>query len=507
MSQAPSAPPPELAESLPDRLLALRNAQAQWAGQPMAQRVGIIARLRARLADEAASLAGAVNLPQRSRAFETLSAEVLPLVEACRWLTREAPRILAPQTIGSRSRPWWGAGHGLRTYRDPLGVVLIIGPGNFPLMLPGIQALHALVAGNAVVIKPGQAGGASLQQLRAMLVDAGLDSGLVWVTGEEPHYAENLIDLGVDKLVFTGSAATGRKVLARAAQRLTPAVVELSGCDAVFVLPSAEPERVRKALLFGLRINGGQTCIAPRRVFLLRSHWAAIAEPVIRAVADWPGIPVPRAAADRAQRAVAAAVAAGGRLACGAVEPAGANGSSTGDGQAAEGHVAFAASIVVDPPRDADLVCEDLFAPVMSITLVDSPDEALRLAAECPYRLGASVFGARREAEQFARRVDAGCVTINDLIAPTADPRLAFGGRGRSGFGVTRGAEGLLEMTQIKSVLVQSARWLPHLDPPHDRDEPLMLGLIRALHAGTLGQRWAGLQAAWRAMRSGDATS
>jgi acyl-CoA reductase-like NAD-dependent aldehyde dehydrogenase len=224
---------------------------------------------------------------------------------------------------------------------------------------------------------------------------------------------------GVDKVFLTGSEETGRAVLATLAPHGIPAVMELSGHDAVFVCDGADLGLVARCVAYGVTFNGGATCIAPRRVFVTRAM-AAELEP---------------------------------RLA-----------KALGEG-----------------------------APAVSIIAVETIDEALALSNQCPYRLGASVFGPPNVAAAVAARVDAGCVVVNDMIAPTADPRLPFGGRGRSGFGLTRGAEGLLEMTRVKAVATRIGSFRPHLEPPHAGDEALFAAYLSAAHGGRIAARVRGV--------------
>jgi acyl-CoA reductase-like NAD-dependent aldehyde dehydrogenase len=150
-------------------------------------------------------------------------------------------------------------------------------------------------------------------------------------------------------------------------------------------------------------------------------------------------------------------------------------------------------AVVADARVDMPLLQEDLFAPILSLVPVAGEDEAVAAANACPYALGASVFGPEAPALRVADRLDVGCVQIGDVIAPTGDPRLPFGGRRASGFGVTRGAEGLLEMTAIKTVSIRRGRHLQHLEPMRPGDEALFLGYLRAGHARSLRARASGL--------------
>jgi acyl-CoA reductase-like NAD-dependent aldehyde dehydrogenase len=235
-------------------------------------------------------------------------------------------------------------------------------------------------------------------------MDSGLPGSAVQLLSESPEEAQQAIDSGADKVVFTGSNSSGRAVMERLARYGTPSVMELSGDDSVFVRPGADIDLVIRALRFGMTFNHGDTCIAPKRVIV------------------WP----PNANA------------VGARL-------------------------------------HAERIC----IPVIEFS---SDDEALAASAASGYALGATVFGPDEDAINFARRINAGSVVVNDMIVPTADPRLPFGGRGNSGFGVTRGAEGLLEMTAVKTIAVRRTRWLPHLDPARPSDAQLFHHYIRWSH-------------------------
>lgn len=450
-------------------LTAARAAQTGWAVTPVADRLAVVARLRRRIAERAEALVAALaDRPGRTPA-ESLAAEILPLADACRFLEREAAALLRPRRLGSRGRPGWLFGVKAEVRREPFGTMLVIAPSNYPLLLAGVQAMQALAAGNAVLVKPAPGCAEPMVLIGRWLAEAGLPEGVFAVLGDSPAEAEAVIDAGVEKVVLTGSAETGRRVMARLADRLIPATMELSGNDAVFVLPGADPGFVAGALAFGLRFNGSATCIAPRRVFVTRDRAAELERALAGRIAGLPATPVPLPVRARLARLVEEALGLGGRLA----GPAPAVDSPE-----------LAPVVVADARPDMALLSEDVFAPVLALIPVSDMEEALRLAAASPYALGASIFGPEAEARALALRVDAGSVTVNDLIAPTADPRLPFGGRRRSGWGVTRGAEGLLEMTQVKTVTVSPGRFRPHHAPLRDRDAALLLAWLRLAHGG-----------------------
>lgn len=386
-------------------LTAMRFAQAGWAARPLQSRLEVIAAARRELARDGLLLAEQVPRPPE----QTMVSEVIPLLEACRFLEREAPTLLATRRHGWRGRPWWLNGVHLEVRREPLGVVLVVGPSNYPLLLAAVQTLQALAAGNAVIIKPGAGATPVLRRFVDCLETAHLPQGVLSITDESPEQAEAAIRDGVDKVFLTGSTNTGRKVLSTLVATTTPAVMELSGDDAAIILPHADLALATAAIRFGRRFNGGNTCIAPRRVIA----------------------------------------------------------------------VAPAARDVASKLPDVD-VCE---APTVTA--------AIDIANSSPFGLGASIFGPERDALSVAARLRCGVVVINDMIVPTADPRMPFGGRGASGFGVTRGAEGLLEMTCVKAVAVRRSRWLPHLNPSRAADADLFAAFAGLLHAGGgLAERW-----------------
>ncbi len=454
----------------------MRAAQAGWAARPVAERLAVLRRARHRLADRATAIAATVPDEGRRAPGETLPLEVLPLADAVAFLETQAPRLLAPRRLGRRGRPAWLGGIEAEIRREPLGLVLILGPYNYPLFLPGVQLVQALAAGNAVLVKPAAGCAAPVLALAALLAEAGLPDGVLRVLDDTVAAGRAALDCAIDKVVLTGSAGTGRAVLAALAPRLVPATLELSGCDAVFVLPGADLDLVTAALAWGVRLNGGATCIAPRRVFLTPDQAARLAPALAAALAGAPPVPVRDAARRRAEALLAEAAARGCPIAGWPGEP---------------GAAGMSPVLVADAPPGLALLHEDLFAPVLALVPVADAEAALAAAAECPLALGAAIFGPAAAAQALAGRVRAGAVTINDLIAPTADPRLPFGGRGASGFGVTRGAEGLLEFTAVKTVSLRRGRFRPHYDAPRPEDAALFAALIAAAHGTGPGRRLA----------------
>ena len=398
-------------------LAAERESQARWAAVPIARRLEFVRKLRHLLALHAGALASAAAGVSQRLVAEKLASEVLPLADACRWLERRAASVLAARHCGSSGRPLWMRGASFEVRRQPFGIVLVIGPGNYPLFLPAVHALHALAAGNAVLLKPAPGTGGVASAFAKLARSAGLGSALLTILPESVEAARRAIARNVDKVIFTGSSENGRDVLFELARSNTPAVMELSGEDAVLVLADADLAVVVRALCFGSRLNGGTTCIAPRRVIVVQ-------------------------------------------------------------------------------PLAGDLVARMSRAgvPALPIEEVSNEEAALRRVASSRFALGVSVFSRNvTRARALAGRIASGFVLINDLIVPTADPRMPFGGVKASGFGVTRGDEGLLEMTFPHVVAVRHGKSRPHFAEPRAGDARLFSSYILAAH-GRGPQRLAALR-------------
>jgi acyl-CoA reductase-like NAD-dependent aldehyde dehydrogenase len=432
-----------------------------WRQTPLRERLRIITRARRLLAIRAAAVAATWD-DRRPRA-DTLTAEILPLLASMRFLERRAARILAPRRLRG-GRPLWLLGVTAELHREPRGVVLILGPSNYPLFLPGAQIAQALAAGNAVCAKPAPGCAGPLEAFAAILAEAGLPEGVLQVLDDTIATGAAAASAAFDLILLTGSAETGRSVLAASAPRLTPATMELSGNDAVFVLPAADIDAVAAALAYGMRLNSGATCIAPRRVFVLPQQAERLASALLARIARLRLTPPPPIVASRLERLVAEAIADGARLLHGAEQ--------TG------------AVILVDARPEMRLLREDVFAPWLAFVPVADMAEAIAAQRLCPYALGASIFGPEPEARAMAGYLQVGSVCINDLIVPTADPRLPFGGRGLSGFGVTRGDEGLLDMTVVKTISLRRGRFMPHLAEARSTDADRYAGLILLLYGG-----------------------
>ena len=474
----------ETVEPSAELLMAMRRAQQLWSARALRERLSVVRRFREMLADDCASVSTTMGRNTNCLPAEIVASQIMPLLDACRFLERSASKNLRTRSLGANRRPLFLWGVRGRVRRDAHGIVLIIAPSNYPLFLPGVQALQALVAGNAVLLKPGNGGNETARILANLLSRAGLPPNGFHLLPEAPDSARAVINIGVDKVVFTGAAPTGVSILQQLAPHLTPAIMELSGCDAVIVRADADLGLVARAIAFGLRLNAGETCIAPRRIFV-PEQLATELEGRLAATFDaLPDLPLSQKQRDNARRIAAQSLTRGAHLVVGNV-------TSEEDFRAP--------MIIAGVPPDSPLLNEDYFAPIATLITVRDDEEALKRVAACPYALGVSIFSRdMKAAEQMGSRIHAGVLTINDLIAPTADPRLPFGGRGRSGFGVTRGAEGLLDMTVPKVILRRTGALRLHYAPLNKSHTEGFAAFARLAHAGHWKTR---LRALWQLIR------
>jgi acyl-CoA reductase-like NAD-dependent aldehyde dehydrogenase len=462
----------------PDDTLPVHDVQLKWAATQVQKRVAVLRRARFIMSAMGGDFANAMSADLARTKADTRVAELLPLLEACKFLERNAQAILATKRLGRRGLPFWLSGVDSEIQRVPFGTVLVIGPSNYPLFLPGAQTLQALAAGNAVIWKPGRGGKPVAELFANALFQAGLPAGLLQVTDDTVEAGEQALQATIDKVIFTGSAENARVILHTAAERLIPCVIEASGCDATIVLPSADLQQVVKALAFGMRLNGSATCMAPRRILLVGANASRkndFIAALLEAISNVPAVQLSESTRIRLQQLTEYAVQQGATM-HGALE------------------TQQRPILVTNANPKMQLAKSDLFAPVLSLIEVKDERDLLAAQTTCPFGLTAAIFGDEKESRALAEKLSVGTVLVNDLIVSTADPRIPFGGRRQSGYGTTRGAEGLLEMTTPKVVIAKRNRSTRQYEATGPSHEPLFDGMILASHGGSLRERWRGLQ-------------
>ncbi|HEV7558567.1 MAG TPA: aldehyde dehydrogenase family protein, partial [Kofleriaceae bacterium] len=331
----------------------------------------------------------------------------------------------------------------------PLGVIGVIGPWNYPLFTPMGSIAYALAAGNAVVWKPSE-----LTPLLAVKVAEiaaktfALPDLLQVVTGAGATGAA-LAKSAVDKIAFTGSAATGKRVMAAASERLTPVLLELGGKDPMIVGDDADLAKAAEACVYGALTNAGQACISVERVYVEDKVYDQFVDKVVdnvRALRVGGDDGHLGAMTSPAQVAIVKdhledAIAKGAKV-------------HTGGPNAISGNY-IQPTVLTNVDHSMKVMSDETFGPVIPIARVASLDEAVRLANDTRYGLGSSVF-AGKAARTVAAKLRAGMTSINSVMAFAGIPTLPFGGIGDSGFGRIHGDEGIREFTRVKATAEQS---------------------------------------------------
>jgi succinate-semialdehyde dehydrogenase/glutarate-semialdehyde dehydrogenase len=425
-----------------------REAARWWAGLGFAgreRRLLAFTSLLTRRSEEVCDLIHRENGKPHDDAF----IEVLLAVEHLSWAARKARRALRPHrvapTLLARNFSAW-------VEYQPLGVVGVIGPWNYPLFTPLGSISYALAAGNAVVFKPSEHTPAVGRWLADALAEVVPEQPVLQVVTGFGETGTALCRAGVDKVAFTGSPATGRKVMAACAERLTPVLLELGGKDAMIVDDDANLGAAARAAVWGGIANAGQTCIGIERVYAVEAvHDRFVEEVAKRAGRLRAG---PEADADIGPVTMPGQLEVIRRH----LDDALARGARAVVGGAGAVHPPYADPVVlVDVPEDALIMREETFGPVLPIVRVRDADEALERANSGPYGLGSAVFG-RRRARRLARSLRAGMTSVNSVQMFASVPALPFGGVGESGFGRIHGEAGLRELSLAKAVARQRFR-------------------------------------------------
>lgn len=339
---------------------------------------------------------------------------------------------------------------------DPVGVVLIIGPWNYPFFLCMSPLVAAVAAGNGGVIKPSELAPATSAVI-ARLVPQYLDAEAIRVVEGAADATQDLLAQGFDHALFTGGTEVGRKIMAAAAPTLTPVTLELGGKSPVLVLADADLDVAARRIAWTKLLNSGQTCIAPDYVLADRSIATELTDKIVAALAKFRSAerdPSMRIVNERQfDRVVSLISATGGRIVTGG-----------GSDRAA---LRVEPTVVVDPPLDDPLMNEEIFGPVLPVITVDSADEAVAIVNARPKPLALYVFTNDAQAgRQLVDRIPSGGAVINHLTLHCLVPQLPFGGVGASGMGAYHGRWGFETLSHRRAVLAKPAKPDPGLMYP-----------------------------------------
>ncbi len=424
-----------------------RAAQTGWGRLTVRERLKRLQGLSRALVSEADAIAALIISEQGKNQIEAYG-EVISALELLHFYRRRAARILRPRSAAPRL----GLLRSHRIIAQPRGVIGIISPWNYPFTLSMEPLIAALVAGNAVVLKPSEYTPLIGLKIGELMRQAGLPEGLVQVVTGDAATGRALIVSGIDKLVFTGSVANGRKVAALAGEHLVPVTLELGGKDAAIVLADADLERAADGILWGALLNAGQACLAIERVYVEEQAAEIFIQKLVEKASRLRTGPATDpsnevcAITTEAQlrtviRQIADAKQKGARVLLGG-EPL----------PAGQGRF-FPPTILVDVHEDMEILREETFGPIIAIRKVKDAEEAITLTNASPFGLTASLWTKDiRRGRRLLTRLEVGDAALNDHGASAGYAEIGWGGRKASGFGKTRGAEGLLEMVTLQHI-------------------------------------------------------
>jgi acyl-CoA reductase-like NAD-dependent aldehyde dehydrogenase len=439
---------------LPEIVTRARAAQANWFKIPIAVRAARLKSLRAAILSTRGALADAIVQESGKPRAEALFADIFVALDTAAYFAANAERMLHPEQVPHHNLAA-KAKSGTLTY-PPLGVIGIISSWNYPLAIPLGQIIPAIVAGNAVVCKISDFTPHCGALIERLFASAGFPDGLVTVIQGGGEVGQALIDAVPDKILFTGSVETGRRVAEACGKRLIPTVLELGGKDAMIVLSDADLDISASGAVWGSYTNCGQVCLSVERIFVEQTVSESFANRCVEKTKKLrlgPGSDLatdigPLIRPHHVQRMIALiedAVARGAKVLCG------------GRPRPDLGANFFEPTVIVDVDSAARLFQEETFGPILAIQTVSNSEEAIQRANDSPFALSASVWtGDAARGKAISGRLRAGAVMINDAISYFAIAEAPHGGCGLSGWGRTHGRPGLLEMVQTKYIDVDS---------------------------------------------------
>jgi acyl-CoA reductase-like NAD-dependent aldehyde dehydrogenase len=435
------------------------SVQPFWAQLPLTDRARYMRRAGQAIIDQLDDLAELLTRELGKPRNESYVMELVPTIDALRWLAEAGPGILEDERI---PLPILIKQKRARFTYEPLGVVGVIAPWNYPWSIPFGEVAVALMAGNGVVLKPASLTPLIGARIQEVFERAGLPEGLVRTIHGGGAVGQALVESSVAKIFFTGSVDVGRAVGEECARRMKGAVLELGGKDPMIVCADANLPNAISGCLWGGFANAGQTCSGIERVYVLRDVAERFVAGVVEGARrlrvgdpmDWTteiGPMVSREQLEAVRDLVDDAVANGATLHCGgAAEPF------------------FRPAVLTGVTHDMRMMREEIFGAVVPITTVDSEDEAIALANDSEFGLGASVWTMNRaKGERMARRLQSGMVWVNDHMYSHGVCSCSWGGVKSSGLGRSHSKFGLYECVNVKLVTWESSRtrdfwWHPY---------------------------------------------
>jgi acyl-CoA reductase-like NAD-dependent aldehyde dehydrogenase len=427
-----------------------RAAQSAWCVVPIEKRCGQLRLLRECMMVARNALADTVVAESGKPRVEALFADLFVALDTAEYFSKHGARLLRPERVPHHSSA--AKAKSGRIVYDAVGVIGIISSWNYPLAIPLSQMIPAVAAGNAVICKTSDLTPRCGALIEKLFADAGFPKNLVTVIQGGAEVGQALIDAAPDKIMFTGSVATGRHVAEACAKKLIPSVLELGGKDAMIVLADANVDVAASAAVWGSYTNCGQVCLSVERLFVEQSieeKFLALCVEKTKKLHLGPGCnPAsdvgPLIRPEHVQRMsdlVNDAVARGARVLCG------------GKPRPDLGTNFFEPTVIAGVNSSMRLFQEETFGPILAMQTVKDADEAVARANSSTFALAASVWTSDAErGRAIAALLRAGAVMVNDTISYFGIAEAPHGGCGASGWGRTHGKAGLLEMVQAKYI-------------------------------------------------------
>lgn len=470
-----------------------REAQPAWAATPVAARAEAIRKIRDYLAANADDLATIISRDNGKTRVDALATEVLPAIMAAEFYAAHAEEFLADRAI--RPGNLLLANKLSKIVRVPYGVVAIFSPWNYPFAIPFSEVVMGLAAGNAVILKAATQTQLVGRALERAVVAAGLPEGVFTYLNLPGRLAgDAVLEAGVDKLFFTGSVGVGKQLMRKAADSLTPLVLELGGNDAMLVCEDADLDRAAAGATWAGMQNAGQSCGGVERIYVHRAVYEPFLERLgarVRALRVGPdvdhevdmGAMTTVGQREVVERHVADALEKGAVVFAESACPQGGAGNF------------LPARVLTNVNHDMLVMREETFGPVVGVMPVDDMNQAVALANDSDLGLTGSVWSKNRAAaEEIGRRIKAGVVMINDHLMSHGLAETPWGGFKQSGIGRTHGQIGFDEMTQPQCIVhdympavKKNMWWHPHGKAVYDG----VRGIIDLLYGE--GHRASGL--------------
>ncbi|MBM4335787.1 MAG: aldehyde dehydrogenase family protein [Deltaproteobacteria bacterium] len=441
-----------------------RVAQVEWAARSFDERERLLLRARALLVERADEIADVICSDTGKPRLEAMTAEILGGCDALTFYAKNARRLLRDE---KKRLHLMKTKKLVLSYR-PMGVIGIITPWNFPFMLSLNPTAQALAAGNAVVLKPSEITPFVGLALAKLFADSGLPENVFQVVTGDGSTGAALVDAGCDKISFTGSARTGRRIAEACGRALVPCTLELGGKDPMIVCDDADIERAARGAVWGAFTNSGQVCMSTERVYVVEKVASAFTGRVVeltRELRQGPetegdvdlGAITSPAQLEIIEQHVADAVAKGAKILTG------------GRRNPAWPGLFFEPTVLVDVNHEMAIMREETFGPCLPIQVVSDEEEALRLANDSCYGLQASVWTRDTwKGKRLANRIAAGGVVVDDCMVTYGISESPFGGVKESGIGRVNGELGLKSFCHVQSVVLPRMRgkseplWYPY---------------------------------------------